>query len=381
MSDDWFGLFTLAVMDGDEATVRRIVTEHPTMFSDSKIAIEYYLEMAAMHDDVAMCRTLTEAGADFRRRGPYPDTIIFHAAGNGAVNAVRWLLSQGATINRVADGARRCPSLATAAREGHLEVVKILVEEAGADVNAFVGPNTILSHVLMYGQTEVADYLRSKGARETHQLGVATEIRAVDPVVAHMVKHFGKVQPLAMREILPTEPSVAIHAIRTAEKLVLFTNGMSSLPQTVPPDQIDQTAFRYAELLMLLPPDWPTGPKEMESPEQFWPYEWMRRIALFPHQQETWLTGPSFVFANNDPPQPLAPHLKMTCMLGVISSRWGKFHHPDGRDIVFFTLFPLHTEEYDLSLRDGVDALMNRFLQSQIPLVVDPLRSSVLTSS
>ena len=79
-----------------------------------------------------------------------------------------------------------------------------------------------------------------------------------DQVHYFMDNHFGRVMPLALAEIVPTsDPAMSIDFIRAnpmCEHLVLFTNGMSERPMTVPKGG---ESFRFAELVMFLPPDWP----------------------------------------------------------------------------------------------------------------------------
>src|SRR3954452_24626018 len=60
-----------------------------------------------------------------------------------------------------------------AARNGHLEVIKLLVER-GADVNACRAGMTPLSHALASGQEEVAAYLRSVGGASPWRAAAAS---------------------------------------------------------------------------------------------------------------------------------------------------------------------------------------------------------------
>jgi ankyrin repeat protein len=76
---------------------------------------------------------------------------------------VRWLLARGAKINYTINDNRRCLPLLDAAANGHLGVVKLLVE-SGADIHASFNRHTALSHATNYGHPEIAEYLRSAAA-------------------------------------------------------------------------------------------------------------------------------------------------------------------------------------------------------------------------
>jgi hypothetical protein len=155
---------------------------------------------------------------------------------------------------------------------------------------------------------------------------------------------------------------------------VLFTTGMSDRPQTVP-EGYDE--YRYTELLTLLPADWAMDQQAIRDRSNFWPFEWLRRIAAYPHENGTWLGGPHTVISTGDPPVPLAPNTKLSCFLLVRVPDWGTLEFIDGRVIVLYQVMPLYTEERDLELRSGFRELLTRFDTRGIPLVVDPARPNV----
>ena len=96
------------------------------------------------------------------------NTLLMIAARAGHKDLVTFL------IGRKANVTRRSPhgdtALMFASLGGHLEIVKLLVEH-GADINATYN-ETPLAFAVMYGQKEIADYLRSKGAKMPEELGI-----------------------------------------------------------------------------------------------------------------------------------------------------------------------------------------------------------------
>ena len=109
-------------------------------------------------------------------------------------------------------------------------------------------------------------------------------------IIQHMERHFGPVHEQALIEIVPTL-NVAVNVILPTDmqdSIVLFTTGMSDHAQSVPEGHEE---YRYTELFIRLPGGWPMDDEALNDPNNFWPFEWLRRIAAYPHQNETWLPG------------------------------------------------------------------------------------------
>ncbi len=167
-----------------------------------------------------------------------------------------------------------------------------------------------------------------------------------------------RAQTLALRSIVPTDPDIAIHFVPSTRKRAyntLFTTGMCDKPMTVPKGKEE---FQFAELVLQLPPGkkWPLDEASLGNPELFWPIEWMRRIALYPHQNKTWLGAPVTIIANDEPPQPFAANTQLSCMgLFLEMSDIPTATLNDGRVVQFYTMMPLYAEEREreLELKSG----------------------------
>lgn len=93
------------------------------------------LQLATRHHDTSILRMLLDHGADKTGRAAgvrAPDTVLSIAASEGKYRAVKVLVERGADLEM--DG-NALLALCGAARAGHEEVVRYLIEEVGVDVN------------------------------------------------------------------------------------------------------------------------------------------------------------------------------------------------------------------------------------------------------
>jgi len=136
--------------------------------------------------------------------------------------------------------------------------------------------------------------------------------------------------------------------------------------------------FQYAELMISLPDDWPLTKEALSFPENSWPIDWLRKIAYYPAAQNTWLGGPYTIIANDEPPQPLGPNTKFTCILLLAElGDLGNLQTKDGRLIKFYSLYPLYTEERDLEKENGLGEILKRFQIFRIKDILDLKRKNV----
>jgi hypothetical protein len=64
--------------------------------------------------------------------------------------------------------------------------------------------------------------------------------------------------------------------------------------------------YRYAELLIHLPADWPLTKKLLSDPKFNGPIRWLHKTARYPHEHQTWLGGPVTIISK-DPPEKITP--------------------------------------------------------------------------
>ncbi len=369
-----------AMKQGNVELAREALREDP-----DELCAYGWLSHAARESSFEMVDYLLSVGLDVNR-GRRPDgegnTALSSVTSCGRIEMVKHLLSRGAdpTAGRALIGAINSET-------NSFEMVKDLVEH-GAEINRCFrwGEEedgflfNALSWAIDSEKYDIAEYLRSHGAVMPPEESATAPKTPADEIVAHFEHHFGPVKAKSLREIVPVVQgmSVSIHAIPPTNEhpvLRLFTVGMSNLPMTVPEGGEE---FRYAELMIQLPAKWPLTKEALKDKNYFWPIEWLRRIAYYPHQNDTWLGGAFTIISNDDPPQRLAPKIPFTAiMLLAEPNDDGRIVTHDGRSVCIYSLYPLFSEERTLEMTEGIAELLQRFERFHISNVVDLKRQNV----
>jgi len=382
MDDEIVTAIADAVDGGQVEIARQLLMKHPELLHYD-YGVGTWLHRAAHQHNVEMVTMLVELGCDVNteQNNVHRGVPLERAIGTHDVRVARALLEAGADPNH----GRQVIGAIGGDKKNSLQLVKLL-DEYGADlhqtfINEYTGqPMNALSTAIDWGKDDVAEYLRSKGAVLPDVEPATEESRSPsDEIVAYFRDHFGPVQPQSLIEIVPSEPPIAIHVVPASSErnyITLFTTGMSTQPMNVPAD--GDGDFRYAELFIQLPGDWPLTKEALSDPNHGWPIHWLRSTAKFPHQHETWLGGPVTIIAREEPPQPLAPNVQFTSML-LLAER--HIETQDGRKIQLYRLTPLYTEERNLEIAEGIDALMRAFDRCSTPFIIDLNRPNVATAN
>jgi hypothetical protein len=197
-------------------------------------------------------------------------------------------------------------------------------------------------------------------------------VAAVD---AHITRYFGPVTNV-FHEIVSTYVHVDLHIVMPTDDrpaITVVTSGMSERPMA---------NGKYAELMLILPPTWPTpDDPEMQADEGYWPYRLLKTLARLPHEYQTAL-GIGSTVPNGDPPEPYASNTKFCGALvapmvmpnddGAEVIRYGE------REIDLLAAWPLHADEMRVKLDDGLDRLFELLDEAMIMEAVDPDRPSVV---
>ncbi|AMV28183.1 Suppressor of fused protein (SUFU) [Gemmata sp. SH-PL17] len=361
MSQLPFRDFYDAIKRNDIVKLQQILTDHPG-FLQEDVGAESWLQIAAKYADIATVEFFVQVGLDVTPA--LEDAVLYDR-----VDVARLLLDHGAKILTTDVGWGGAPLLAVA-----IDSVKMtqLLLDRGADPNVSWGspPTSVLSKALDRGRTEVAELLLAHGATPTAP-APESPVTLREEIVRHFALRIGPVEPLSIAEIVPGEVAVSVHIVPPAPGhgyLLLFTTGMSDRALTVPAGREDD---RYAELVLLLPSDWKLNPDSLADSRSGWAIEWLRRAAHFFHEHRTWI-GPGYgILANGSPPQPLAPGLPFdSLLLFHPESGTAQVRVADGREIRFYTVYPLHPDERFLETHQGPAALLERLApQASFPII------------
>jgi ankyrin repeat protein len=138
--------------------------------TDPREVLDEALVWACKSDRLAVLERLVKAGARVDA-DPYRGTPLIWAAVCNRTHTVAWLLDHGASIDRKATfggltHGQGVTALHMAAQNGHMPVVKLLVER-GADlaVQDDLYHSTAIGAAEYFGQDAVRDYLHSRVAR------------------------------------------------------------------------------------------------------------------------------------------------------------------------------------------------------------------------
>ena len=219
---------------------------------------------------------LLDSGANAQESADGRVQPLVAATQSGSVEMVRMFLKHGANVN--GGGGNRVTPLAAAATRGHTEVVRLLLD-SGADPNVLYGtmefgdpPRNSLLQAIDFGHTQTADLLRSYGAK----LPQSKEMHDQDAIDQHVRRWLGQPRELVLNEIVTGIPPIKILCVPLERSIVLITVGMSDRSMSTPRGG---ESYRFAELLIHLPKDWPISEEQLRDPVNSWPVDWLRRIA------------------------------------------------------------------------------------------------------
>lgn len=203
--------------------------------------------------------------------------------------------------------------------------------------------------------------------------------RLVERITEHIETHLGSIDGV-LHEIVSDLVHVDIHCIEPTEDRPfrsLITSGMSERPMSVPDDARD---LRHLELMLCLPADWPMSQEALADENNYWPIRWLKRLARFPHEFDTWLFD-GHTIPNGEPPANLADNNAFRGWI-VMPPRLApdlfcKLEEEGEPTIHFAAVYPLYEEELQLKLEFGTEVLFERLVQQGVTELIDVERPNV----
>lgn len=117
------------------------------------------LMLASFNGHILVCQYLIKAGAHAEARDPDGRTALMFASTGPFAETVKFLLSSDANPNSV-DHGEHFSSLMHAAAEGHIDVVKVLLDNGADKTLKDIDGDTAESFAKQNGHLAVADYIK-----------------------------------------------------------------------------------------------------------------------------------------------------------------------------------------------------------------------------
>lgn len=193
---------------------------------------------------------------------------------------------------------------------------------------------------------------------------------STEEISNHIEKHVGEIH-MVFHELISDQVHIDIHWVKPTKERpfhTLVASGMSDKPMNTP-EEVKNCDF--AELSICLPEDWKISEEDFEDENNYWPIRWLKYLARFPHEYNTWLSY-GHTIPNGDPAEAFADNTELNTMLllpTIIFEGFDTLHLKD-KTIDFYTLIPLYTEEVNLKMKKGVDALFDGFDKFSVSDVV-----------
>lgn len=373
-----FVAFNRAVIDGDISAIRsaeQALVDYA--FLDYDVVGQVF--SIGKGDRVAVIAALLDRGFDPNLLSPDRKTCLWEAIIKEEFDVAELLLQHGADPNC---NASKCRLLLAALNrpdhESRCRFVRLLVEH-GIDVNhifdLYGDPENLFTALdWAKDQPNIAEYLRSKGAKTAAELTGEPMLADVvlEPAAAalEVLQFFETNQNgtvnRSFSDTLPGASSVEMHVIpATPERqyITLFTTGVSSAAA-------EPTAeYAVAEFYMLLPPDWQID--DDLNADWNWPLLWLQKIGNHTIEHGDWPALPVAFVANEEPPEQLAPNTQLSCLMTTANK---SFVRSDGKTVHLHQVVPIYASEREYELVHGLPALMQAFDRADVPFVVDITR-------
>ncbi len=200
----------------------------------------------------------------------------------------------------------------------------------------------------------------------------------IEIISQHIEKYIGPVATV-FHELVSDLVHIDVHLVAPDEGrdfYTLVTSGMSDRAMSAPSND-----YEYAEMVLQLPPDWRLSQEDFNDENNYWPIRWMKQLARLPHEYSTWI-GVGHTVPNGDPPQPFAKNTGLTNWMLLppihFPAEFAQLPFGEDKTINFLQMFALHTDELQLKLEHGADALIEKFEAAQLSSVLEPARASVV---
>lgn len=199
----------------------------------------------------------------------------------------------------------------------------------------------------------------------------------IEAISDHIEEHVGEIQ-FVYHEILSHLVHIDVHCLKATKERpfhAFITSGMSDRAMKIPED-VDITA--YMEFCVLLPESWQfnwENTNEFSDDESsFWPIQWLKFLARFPHEFDTFFDR-GHTIPNGEDAEPFAENTKLGCWMILppvdLPEGFSQLKINENKTIHFNCIAPIYKEEMDFKLKKGAGALFEKFDEANISGIID----------
>lgn len=344
----------------------------------------------------------------------YPDNVwsengfdawLHTAASEGHIDIVRLLVEKyGVNVNDVRfeddHGA-----IVDAATGGHLEVVRWLLEHGAAlhrDENGEPYSDSLIAAIVEV-HLDIVKLLVEHGANIHSRWGcknaVAFAEQQRDKTIANYLRSLGAkhITEIVPRVTSSGHKSLLSHARKHWGTVQAWEKELSHEPPVLlhlasaSEKRQGQTLFtiglcdidlrsEFVELEFQLPSDWPLTEAALSDAKWNWPIKRLQNVVSRIISEGSFPNIPDPVFVDSDVSRPLVDGTKL-CGWVAVQSETGQCLLKDCRNVKIFSLIPIYPEEADW-LQADMDAsieFIGRLHEHGIPEYIDPERKNMVT--
>lgn len=385
----------IAIEQNDFETLKQKVTECPECVQYERYN-ETLMHLAAEGGTPEMIEFLYHSGGDLNKICSEKTPVCYAVMENKTDN-VKMLLKLGAEINSKTSVGN---PMFDAVLEKNTEIAKLLID-AGIDLTIQYAPRDriwwdALSFAEYYHADEIAEMILEKFEKD------GTDYDSIIPLTEeeyeasredeedeeddydieidmeeYYEEHLGEIGPtydefeiqeqvygdIRMTDRLDLYVDV-IMPDETRNYITLITIGMSGYPMAETDD-----GYKYAELMMKLPPDWDVSEASLSDMTKNWPFRMLIKTAHLAHRFERKYVDETTVIPSGNPNDAILyfdGDTELSSVMLCRSEDIPPFEVDEETTVDFFTLIPITEGEAELVKKTGSEAVKNRLPKGEI---------------
>lgn len=198
----------------------------------------------------------------------------------------------------------------------------------------------------------------------------------------HLSNFFSPYEIIVFEELNPIGFQLDVFCIRPrgASYQVILTSGMSTAAMQVPHKVSDPVGNKYAELMMVLPADWPLSATMPSDMSQDWPVTVLKQIARLPFQHKAFVSWGNTVLHDRY----FQPYHESVGFIGSLLTRtvtrpdvFRRIISPHG-PINILSVFPIYKEELLFIEENGYEAFRRILGEQKVVEILDVDRPNLI---